>query len=39
MALGSFVNRFREGSTKPSRWDPGSREPQQKPELVQIHPS
>jgi len=39
MAVGSFVNQFRAASAKPSRWAPGSRDPQQKPELVQIHPS
>jgi MoaA/NifB/PqqE/SkfB family radical SAM enzyme len=39
IAVGSFVNHFRERSAKPTRWSAASSQIQQEPELVQIEPS
>jgi organic radical activating enzyme len=39
IAVGSFVNHFRERSAKPTRWSGTSRQVQPEPELVQIEPS
>jgi len=39
MAVGSFVNRFRARSPKPTRWGRGSSQMPREPHLVQIEPS
>ncbi len=39
IAVGSFVNHFRERSAKPTRWRAASRQMEQKPQLVRIDPS
>jgi len=39
MAVGSFVNRFRARSAKPTRWGRGSAHMPREPQLVQIEPS
>jgi len=36
VGIGSFVNRFRRGAARPSRWGPGGPQKDSKPELVQI---